>query len=460
LRSLESYAALPGPINPLLLKEVREVISGRALWVMVLLVCPLVGYSFFQALSLYSEASTASNQSPILGSSLSPLDGILVPTFGSFYVAVTLLFPFVAIRALGHEKETGAIRLLVQLPYSPSILVFAKLFAIAVAFIICSIPAVSALIIWQSLGGHVSALETLNLVFGHSLYGLLVASIALFAAAISESSATAAIITLAFTISSWVLDFTISGQPGLLDWISRLSLTQVLRTFEQGLFSVALIIGIAAAIFGFAASAAVWLSPGITIQTKFTRSTLWVIAVLIVFAVASQIRLSIDVTEDQRNSFSIADRTVLRTLNRPLVVTVHLAPEDPRYVDLRRAVLSKLERAMPNVTIILVDSGHTIAAHTNDSQYGLVEYVYGERSAATRSTSPREVLPIVYDLASVPAPKASSSLEYTGYPLSVDGFPVLLWYFGLLPTLIVIAWWWSRRPGQSLKPDTSEGAVS
>ena len=79
----------------------------------------------------------------------------------------------------------------------------------------------------------------------------------------------------------------------------------------------------------------------------------------------------------------------------------------------------------------------------------VVEYVYGERSAAPRSTSPREVLPIVYDLASVPAPKASSSLEYTGYPLSVDGFPVLLWYFGLLPTLIVIAWWWSRRPGQS-----------
>jgi len=82
----------------------------------MLLMCPLVGYSFFQALSLYGEASTATLQSPILATSLSPLDGVLVPTFGSAYVAITLLFPFVAIRALGREKETGALRLLVQLP--------------------------------------------------------------------------------------------------------------------------------------------------------------------------------------------------------------------------------------------------------------------------------------------------------------------------------------------------------
>jgi len=52
----------------------------------------------------------------VLATGLSPLDGILVPTFGAFYVAVTLLFPFVAIRALGREKETGTLRLLVQLP--------------------------------------------------------------------------------------------------------------------------------------------------------------------------------------------------------------------------------------------------------------------------------------------------------------------------------------------------------
>jgi hypothetical protein len=75
---------------------------------MLLLMCPLIGYSFFQAISLYGEASAAGLQSPVLASSLSPLDGVLVPTLGASYVAVTLLFPFVAIRVLGQETESGA----------------------------------------------------------------------------------------------------------------------------------------------------------------------------------------------------------------------------------------------------------------------------------------------------------------------------------------------------------------
>ena len=89
----------------MLAKELWEALSGRALWVMLLILCPLVGYSFFQAVALYGEASSAAREAPALASGLSPLDGVLVPTFGALYVAVTLLFPFVAIRTLGREKE-------------------------------------------------------------------------------------------------------------------------------------------------------------------------------------------------------------------------------------------------------------------------------------------------------------------------------------------------------------------
>ena len=49
--------------------------------------------TFFQAVEFYGEASSAALQSPILAISLSPLDGVFVPTFGAFYVGVTLLFP-------------------------------------------------------------------------------------------------------------------------------------------------------------------------------------------------------------------------------------------------------------------------------------------------------------------------------------------------------------------------------
>jgi len=211
-------------IRPLLVKEFWGVITGRALWTMLLILCPLVGYSFFQAVSLYGEASAAARDAPALATGLSPLDGVLVPTFGAFYLAVTLLFPFVAIRALGREKETGALRLLVQLPYPVPTLIAAKMVAVMVAWLISVIPALSALVLWRAFGGHLYVLETENLLLGHLLYGLLVAAIALAAASIAESSATAAIITLAVTIGSWVLDFALAGQTGILDSLSRLSL--------------------------------------------------------------------------------------------------------------------------------------------------------------------------------------------------------------------------------------------
>ena len=205
-------SSLRAPVAPLLVKELCEILGGRALWIMLLLLCPLVGFSFAEALRLYGEASAAAADSPIMASGLSPLDGILVPTFGSFYVAVTLLFPFVAIRALGSEKESGAVRLLLQLPYRLPVLIGIKLAAVWAAWLIAAAAAGgSAILIWLLLGGHLAPPELFNLLLGHALYGLLIGAIAMFAASIADSSATAAIITLAFTIGSWVLDFTTAG---------------------------------------------------------------------------------------------------------------------------------------------------------------------------------------------------------------------------------------------------------
>ena len=71
MRSPETAVVHRAPMRPLLGKELREIMSGRALWTMLLILCPLVGYSFFQAVSLYDEASAAAAESPVLGSGLS-----------------------------------------------------------------------------------------------------------------------------------------------------------------------------------------------------------------------------------------------------------------------------------------------------------------------------------------------------------------------------------------------------
>ena len=448
MRSPDTAVAHRAPIRQLLAKELWDIASGRALWIMLLILCPLVGYSFFQAVSLYKEASAAAVDSPVLGSGLAPLDGVLVPTFGGLYLVATLLFPFVAIRTLGREKESGALALLVQLPYRVLTLVAAKMAAIFGAWVAAVICAASALPLWLALGGHLYLPETLDLVFGHVLYGVLIGAIALFSASISESAATAAIITLAFTIGSWALDFALAGQTGVFGWISQLSLTQTLRPFEQGLLPAGLLLGILAAIGGFAALAAVWLHPGVPLGTKCVRSLVCLAIAAAAMGVSTQVRRTVDLAEDRHNSFPAADQRALAELREPLIITVHLAPEDPRYVDLRRNVLAKLERAMPRVAVRLATSGQSMVGSTSEEAYGEVEYSYGGRSDKSRSTSHREILPLVYALAGRPIPEPIPGQDYPGYPLLADGSPALAWFLGALPLLIVAAWWWSRRPPQ------------
>jgi hypothetical protein len=220
-----------------------------------------------------------------------------------------------------------------------------------------------------------------------------------------------------------------------------------LRTFEQGLLSAAMVLGMMITICGFAALAGVWLRPGIPTRSKLARSALCVLATAIALGIVSQIKFSIDVTEDQRNSFPLADQRLLATLNAPLIIAVHLAPEDPRYADLQRNVLSKLERAMPNVTVRLASGRResTVQAR-GDEHYGEVQYAYGGRSDVSRSTSHREILPLLYGLAVAEPPAPVPGSEYPGYPLIADEYVTLPWFLGALPLLIAFAWWRSRRP--------------
>src|SRR6478752_1832230 len=103
---------------------------------------------------------------------------------------------------------------------------------------------------------------------------------------------------------------------------------------------------------------------------------------------------------------------------------------------------------MSNVTIRLAVGHQLYGSVPTDEQYGLLEFFYGSRSDTTRSTSPREILPLIYVLAGREPPDPIAGADYSGYPLVVNGQPALVWYFGGLPLFILIAWWRSRRPPQ------------
>jgi ABC-type transport system involved in multi-copper enzyme maturation permease subunit len=267
---LRSHEPRP-PAPPVLRKEVRELATGNSLWVLMLLLSPLVGYGFIQAVALYAEASRPALSIPELARQLSPFDGILVPTLGGFYLAITLLFPFIAIRLIAAEKASGGLKLLVQLPYRLTDVVAAKFAALIAAWLIALIPVVSALVCWGLLDGHLDPRETATLMLGHLLYGLLIGAISFLAAALTEGGATAAILALAVTLGSWVLDFAALDRGGVSNLLAALSLTSLLRPFEQGLLSIPAVLGMVIATAGFLALAVIWLPPGGSTQAQIQR---------------------------------------------------------------------------------------------------------------------------------------------------------------------------------------------
>jgi ABC-2 type transport system permease protein len=439
---LRSHKPL-APIAPVLRKEIRELATGNALWVLMLLLSPLVGYSFIQAVALYAEASRPALAIPELARQLSPFDGILVPTLGGFYLAVTLLFPFIAIRLVAAEKASGGLKLLVQLPYRLIDLVTAKFVALMAAWMVALIPVLSALIGWAFLGGHLDIRETAALLLGHMLYALLIGAISFLAAALTEGGATAAILALAVTLGSWVLDFAALDRGGVSSLLASLSLTSLLRPFEQGLLSIPTVLAMLVATAGFLALTSIWLPPGTPLRGKLSRSALIIGAAGILIGAAAQANTVLDVTPDRRNSFPPADEHLLSRLREPLSVTVHMATSDPRLVDLDRKVLARLKRAMPRVTVRIADSGQASPLGTaGEADYGQIVMTYHGRSATTRSTGAGEILPMLYELAGVnPSAPATAGRDEPGYPLVADGSNSAFWFYGIEPFAFAAAWW-------------------
>jgi ABC-2 type transport system permease protein len=429
----------------LVLQELHNLLSGRAFWSTMIALTLLVGYSFIQAVDLYSQASKSALGFPELARGMVPLEGILVPTLGAFYLASTLLLPFVALRAVAQDKESGALKLLLQMPFTSTRLVALKAIAMAVAVVALFLPSLSFIPIWVHLGGHVYLPETLNLLAGHALYAFDVAGIAFLAAAFSESFSTGAILALAFTLAFWVLDFAATAGDGSLHRLSFYSLTAALRQFEQGLFSLPAALAMMLGAFSLFALTATWLPTGTAVKEKLLVSFL-IILFFSVFALASTwARVYIDVTENRRHSFNPADEAALRKMQSRLLARIYLSPDDSRLKEMEANVLGKLRRMVPYFEIRYEDTSRRgLFSSVPDDRYGLIIFEYEGKRAETRSNSPREILPILYELSGTKV-RPEKEPDYRGYPLVADATGYGVWFYGILPAFILFSWWRVRR---------------
>lgn len=427
------------PRGSLWRKELRETLLGHGLWAALVISTLLSGYSYVQAVQFYGQASQAAEKSPELGQGLSPLDGVFVPTFGGLYLISTLLYPFVVIRTLGAEKQSGALQLLLQLPYSLADLLGAKLAAAVAAWAMLGSPCLVAIALWAFQGGHVGASETANLMLGHFLFALVIAGISLTAAAAARTAASASIAAIGVSLGFWVLDFAATGVNGLLKDLSAWSLTRMLKSFEAGIFSIGLVLAALCATLGSTALAGVWLRADWS-QTKKLANSLLVISLTALAAAGSDhVRVYGDATEDRRNSFSPDDEALLRTLNERLTIRVYLAPSDPRVYDLERNILGKLRRTVRHVSVMYQDTDANRFLPGEDD-YGKVVYAYDGREAMTRSTSEQETLPRLYQLAGVTKAPAEGKPPYPGYPLAASSRPAEIVFYYLLPAVVLAGW--------------------
>ena len=429
----------------LVAKEWRELLASRSYWLLLLMIGPLVGQAFITAVKLYAEASGSGAGSAALPQALTPLDGILVPTFGAYDLAATFFLPFVAIRLISAEKQSGALKLLLQLPGSLAAKLAAKGTVLLAGWVVSGVPALMAVALWKSYGGHLHAPETLNLLLGHFLRAMLSIGIAVAAAALTESAASAAIVTLGFTVGTWALDFIAAGRGGVLQQLANYTPTAALRSFEQGLLRLSTTVVMLAIVFAAFALAAVWLNTGRTLRYRLL-STLALAAILVVVMFgAARLRTSWDLTENRRNSFPPADETVLRQIREPLHITVILAPEDPRLTDFEQNVLSKLRRNLAHLDVKYTAGSQTGLFEGSEDHYGEIWYEMRGQKIMDRSTIEQVVLEQIYKLAEINPPAASEEAEFSGYPLAARPAWAAAIFYVVWPLITILIWWLIRR---------------
>lgn len=427
-------------------KELRELAASRSYWLLLIVVGILVGHAFITSANIYAEASGAGGGPAALSQGLSPLEGLVVPTFGAYDLAATLLFPFVVIRLVASEKQTGALDFTLQSPVPLGGVIAAKGFALVVAWLVAMLAGGLALLLWKAMGGHLGAAETWNVVLGHVLRGILAIGIASAAAAVSASAASAAIVALTITVGTWALEYIAAARGGAIEALAEYTPGAALRVFEHGELRLSTVLVMS--ILGIAglALAAICLDEGRTVASRARRALFATGVAALLCVGAGVLRTSRDVSEDRRNSFPRADERALASITAPVTVTIYLAAEDPRLVDLERGVLAKLQRTMRHVSVVYAAKSRSGLFETPGDHYGEIWYDVGGKREMTRSSTEEIVLETIYRLAGVSPPAPVEEPAYRGYPLRARPVAAPWLFFGLWPLLVAGGWFLVRRP--------------
>ncbi len=418
----------------LLAKEWRELLASRAWWILLALVGPFVGLSFISAVRTYAELSAGAAGAGV-AEVFAPLDGIWAPTFSAYELVAIFLLPFVAIRLVAGDRQSGALKLELQHPMSPFTRIFAKAAVLVAGWIIAGAAALVAMALWTLYGGATYPPEIAVVLTGHLLNGGLTIAFATAAASVAENASTAAILTLSFTVGTWVLQFLAAIHGGWWETIAGYTPMAMVASFQHGLLEADTAIVAAILISTGLAVAGLWLQLGVAVTRRVAQSLAVVAVASVLVAGATLVRASWDASENRRNSFSEADEEALARIAGPLGIEVHLAPQDPRRFDLDHRALAKLRRVRPDVRVTYVAATSIGLFEQTAAGYGEIWYDLGGRRVMSRVITEEGVLEAIFGLANV-APPIDSERAAPGHPLVARPVGAAVIFYGVWPALV------------------------
>lgn len=430
----------------LLGKEWRDLLAARAWWVLLLAMGPLVGFAFIGSVWTYAEASGLNGSAAGVGEAFSPLVGVWAPTFSACELAAVFLLPFVAIRLVSGDRQSGALKLELQQPLPSAVSVGTKALVLMVGWLLASLPAAVAVALWLGYGGALHVPELIAVMLGHVLNAGLTIAVACAMAAFAEHPSTAAILTLSVTVGTWILDFVAAVNGGWWARAANYTPTAMVAEYQHGLVRLdTAIVAVTVTALGLAA-AAIWRRIGVPARRRAIESAVAVAVATVVAAAAAFVTPSWDLSENRMNSFARADEAALRRIHGPLRLEVHLAPEDPRRFDLDYRVLKKLRRVMPDLQVRYESATSIGLFEQTRPHYGEVWYELGGRRVMSRVTTPEGALEAIYGLSNVePVGAPGADDEFRGHPLAVPPKGAAIVFYGLWPVITCAAAAWVRR---------------
>ena len=426
-------------------KEWRELLTSRSWWIMLVLIGPLVGVSFVSAVRTYAELSGYGGTSDGVGEAFSPLVGVWAPTFSAGELAAAFLLPFVAIRVVAGDRQSGAMKLELQQAMPVVWRVAAKALVLMAGWVIASLPMLAAVGLWRSYGGSVYPPELMAVAAGHVLNAALTIALAAAAGSLTDHPSTAAIVTLSVTVGTWIINFIAAVHGGVWERAAGYTPTAMVAELQHGLvrFDVLLVAAILV-LFGLVLSA-IWMRIGVAPRRLVSESIGLTALTAAAIVAGTFLTGSRDFSENRMNSFPKPDQALLERIREPLRIEAHLAAEDPRRVDLERHALSKLRRVLPKIHVQYIANTTTGLFEQSSQHYGEIWYDLGGRRAMSRMTTAEGVLDTIYSLAGVTPPGEDGGVIFRGHPLAVPPKRAAAVFYGIWPALVVAGGIFLRR---------------